>query len=377
MLRTIALRLGRVQNAHGPRTNRTASFSISASSHLNEFYDGHQDASPPPPRRSAYAQRAERDAPSRPSWQGHQRSAGSPMGVRRTGFGLLKDGPSRVGESNSKPMNERGSRNLDDGSSRNVANGRRPSWAGANDSGYPTRSREMYNANPRTHNDERSGESVVQRDMIRDSDYGQRYRTAHSQDGQRESRQSEEPLRMSILSHRDEASTSSAPLPPVETVNPADEASSSTAIATTSQSQISSEYGELDAFFAGHNEAVDEPKIEDSGTPAPPAKPFAPSALASYIPPRESGVALIKKYFLEHKFLTTQEIWKMGTSHLKPPLRETHAILPNGRIRMKRVSTMREGRRPWVPPMEASFPEHPFRSVRSVHFLCATNYQAD
>jgi hypothetical protein len=67
---------------------------------------------------------------------------------------------------------------------------------------------------------------------------------------------------------------------------------------------------------------------------------------------------------MEHKFLSTQEIYQMGTGHLRAPIQPSHVIRPDGRIKMKRVATMREGRRTWIPPATASFPEHPFRSVR-------------
>jgi len=127
---------------------------------------------------------------------------------------------------------------------------------------------------------------------------------------------------------------------------------------------------DLDDFFAGHADAVvAAPSKTDLPQPiqrrqAPPAPSSGVKPLASYTPPRESGVEIVKRLMLEHKYLTTQQIWRMATDGLKPIIQPDHVIEPNGRIRMKRVSTMREGRRPWVPPTEASFPEHPFRSVR-------------
>ena len=90
----------------------------------------------------------------------------------------------------------------------------------------------------------------------------------------------------------------------------------------------------------------------------------APAPLASYTPPTHSGVAQIKSFLLEYKFLSTQEIYQMGTGHLRAPITPSHVIEPDGRIKMKRVATMREGRRTWIPPATASFPQHPFRSVR-------------
>jgi hypothetical protein len=44
---------------------------------------------------------------------------------------------------------------------------------------------------------------------------------------------------------------------------------------------------------------------------------------------------------------------------------DAYVFNPDGSIRMKRVATLREGRRPWVPPQKAAFPDHPFRSVHT------------
>jgi hypothetical protein len=127
---------------------------------------------------------------------------------------------------------------------------------------------------------------------------------------------------------------------------------------------------DLDEFFAGHADAViTAPTTTDLPQPvqrreSPPVPSSGLKALATYTPPRESGVEMVKRLMLEHKFLTTQEIFKLGTDGHKPLMQPDHVIEPNGRIRMKRVATMREGRRPWVPPAAPAFPEHPFRSVR-------------
>ena len=127
---------------------------------------------------------------------------------------------------------------------------------------------------------------------------------------------------------------------------------------------------DLDDFFAGHADPVlAAPASTDLPQPiqrrqSPPAPSSGVKPLATYTPPRESGVEMVKRLMLEHKFLTTQQIFQMGTEGLKPVIQADHVIEPNGRIRMKRVATMREGRRPWVPPAAPSFPEHPFRSVR-------------
>lgn len=211
-----------------------------------------------------------------------------------------------------------------------------------------------------------SGGPSIRRDMIREprEDYPSRPRTEPRYGGRR----SDEPLLMTIKGKRSEPIEESVPFVDTDQPDQAPSSSSSTAIVRTSEAQIDPDVGELDSFFAGHVETPDlvAPATEEDGLSRRPAKTTAPAPLASYTPPTESGVAIIKDYFLEHKFLTSQQIWKMGTEHLKAPIRESQVVLPNGRIRMKRVSTMREGRRVWVPPAEASFPEHPFRSVRWV-----------
>lgn len=78
--------------------------------------------------------------------------------------------------------------------------------------------------------------------------------------------------------------------------------------------------------------------------------------------PFASAVEMIRTYLTEHEFLNTQEIWKLGTDGLKPKIPAKYAY-EGERIKMKWVSTMREQFRPWIPPAEARFPDHPFRSV--------------
>ncbi|ORY34651.1 hypothetical protein BCR39DRAFT_585617 [Naematelia encephala] len=76
-----------------------------------------------------------------------------------------------------------------------------------------------------------------------------------------------------------------------------------------------------------------------------------------------SGTLLVKGLLEKHGFLNTQQIWKLGTAGFRPQITPAIQINPDGRIRMKKVSTMREGQRPWVPPPQPSLPEHPFQSV--------------
>ena len=115
----------------------------------------------------------------------------------------------------------------------------------------------------------------------------------------------------------------------------------------------------LDGFVHPEAEAVTEerPQVEVPGT-------SGRNAFASYQLPSESGVLIVKKLLQENEFMHTQEIWKQGTDGRRRPIPEAFQFQPDGRIRMKSVSTMREGRRPWVPPMEAPFPDHPFRSMK-------------
>ena len=126
--------------------------------------------------------------------------------------------------------------------------------------------------------------------------------------------------------------------------------------------------GDLSSFLGDTSLAAFSPPdhtSHPSSSPlTPPLKTNDPRPLAEYIVPAESGVEMIQGYLAQHPFLTNQEIWKLGTDGMVAPLPLAHVIGPDGRIKMKRVSTMREGRRPWVPPHEARFPEHPFKSLR-------------
>ncbi|ORX37600.1 hypothetical protein BD324DRAFT_387012 [Kockovaella imperatae] len=112
--------------------------------------------------------------------------------------------------------------------------------------------------------------------------------------------------------------------------------------------------------FASHTaEPLNSPPPQDFAFPkSTGARPFA-----KYVLPQESGVAIVKQLLEEHGFLHTQEIWNKGTGGRERPIPDAFEFQPDGRIRMKRVSTLREGRRPWIPPRQPPFPDHPFRSV--------------
>ena len=130
----------------------------------------------------------------------------------------------------------------------------------------------------------------------------------------------------------------------------------------------------LDSFFAGFapstttsdqagSSTVNSPPKATTDVSIEPAPSSAPWQFASYTVPNGSGVLMVKKYLEEHEFLGTQRIWALGTDGLKRPITPAFALQPDGRVRMKRVATMREGRRAWIPPAESPFPDHPFRSV--------------
>jgi hypothetical protein len=88
--------------------------------------------------------------------------------------------------------------------------------------------------------------------------------------------------------------------------------------------------------------------------------------LATYVIPTGSAVEMIRAFMEEYRFLKTQQIWHMGTEGLKPMLQPDHVVEADGRIRMKKVATWREQKRIWRPPPKERYPDHPFKSVKSV-----------
>ncbi|WRT69822.1 uncharacterized protein IL334_006813 [Kwoniella shivajii] len=76
-----------------------------------------------------------------------------------------------------------------------------------------------------------------------------------------------------------------------------------------------------------------------------------------------SATRIVQSLLSAHPHLSTQQIYQTATDHLRPVLRPAHVLDQQGRIRMKKVSNMREGRRPWIPMPTPPFPEHPFKSV--------------
>ena len=122
------------------------------------------------------------------------------------------------------------------------------------------------------------------------------------------------------------------------------------------------EEARLDDFLGGFEDPTDAFAELPKPVELPPT--FDKSAYASYEIPRESGVKMIFEMMKEHGFLHTQEIWAKGTEGKRRPIPQALEYNPDGRIRMKSVSTMREGRRPYIPPAVAPFPDHPFRSTK-------------
>ncbi|WWD04487.1 hypothetical protein V865_002557 [Kwoniella europaea PYCC6329] len=80
-------------------------------------------------------------------------------------------------------------------------------------------------------------------------------------------------------------------------------------------------------------------------------------------PSQSSATRIVQSLLSSHPHLSTQQMYQAATEGLRPVLRPAHVVDNQGRIRMKRVSNMREGRRPWVPMPTAPFPDHPFKSV--------------
>ncbi|WWC66012.1 uncharacterized protein I303_108634 [Kwoniella dejecticola CBS 10117] len=76
-----------------------------------------------------------------------------------------------------------------------------------------------------------------------------------------------------------------------------------------------------------------------------------------------SATRIVQSLLSQNPHLSTQQLYQNATEHLRPVLQPAHVIDKQGRIRMKRVSNMREGRRPWVPMPTAPYPQHPFKSM--------------
>lgn len=124
---------------------------------------------------------------------------------------------------------------------------------------------------------------------------------------------------------------------------------------------------EIDDFFAGFATTKKEvdPKVKAEHDKIVQPQSRAPAELASWTVPNESGVRLVRKILEDRGGVARlREIWDEGTKDCIPVLAPTMVIEPNGKIRMKRTATMREGRRAYVPPAGAKFPDHPFRSMR-------------
>ena len=94
-----------------------------------------------------------------------------------------------------------------------------------------------------------------------------------------------------------------------------------------------------------------DPEDEDIPSPPRPPAPFV------------SAIRIVQSLLDEREFLNTQQIWRIATEGLKPVLQPAQLINPDGRIKMKKVSTMREQKRVWMPPPSAPLPDHPFQSV--------------
>jgi hypothetical protein len=77
----------------------------------------------------------------------------------------------------------------------------------------------------------------------------------------------------------------------------------------------------------------------------------------------KSATTLVRQFMEEHTFLNTRKIWEMGTNGIKPVMQPAVQFTRDGRIRMKKVATMRELLREYQPMPQPSMPAHPFQSV--------------
>jgi len=144
---------------------------------------------------------------------------------------------------------------------------------------------------------------------------------------------------------------------------------------------------EIDDFFAGYgsetpNPLPPPPALPHTASPSPFATDFHPwlrpsDRIAEDVdvdvneppvplepPPFVSSIRIVQRLLEEHEFLNSQQIWGIATDGCKPILRAAHVIQPDGRIKMKKVATMREERRAWIPPATAPLPDHPFQSMK-------------
>ncbi|WWC92672.1 uncharacterized protein L201_007631 [Kwoniella dendrophila CBS 6074] len=93
-------------------------------------------------------------------------------------------------------------------------------------------------------------------------------------------------------------------------------------------------------------------------------------------PSPQSATRIIQSLLSSNSHLNTQQIYQAGTEGLRPILQPAHVIDSSGRIRMKKVSNMREGRRPWIPMPMAPYPDHPFKSVNFLKRTILTSLES-
>lgn len=84
----------------------------------------------------------------------------------------------------------------------------------------------------------------------------------------------------------------------------------------------------------------------------------------SGVPWTVSATTIVRNALSTHRYLKAPQIWAIGTQGIRPTLQPKLAFDKEGRIRMKKVSNIREGKRQWVPPPQKPLPDHPFQSMR-------------
>lgn len=77
-----------------------------------------------------------------------------------------------------------------------------------------------------------------------------------------------------------------------------------------------------------------------------------------------TATAIIRQLFTDHKWLTQQDIYRLGTEGLRPVTEPKIMFSNTGQIQIKRDSTRREIYRERLAESGPAFPSHPFRSMR-------------
>ncbi|KAL7425243.1 hypothetical protein Q5752_000931 [Cryptotrichosporon argae] len=89
-----------------------------------------------------------------------------------------------------------------------------------------------------------------------------------------------------------------------------------------------------------------------------------------------TAVSLVRSLLSTHTYLKSSDMFRLATANVRPVLPAAHVVNEHGQIRMKKVSNIREGKRIWVPPPSAPYPDHPFQSVKFLKSNILASLQA-